>query len=394
MEAAITALVKDILETTRDLFKPGETRALLLIGGYGRGEGGVVVAEGKGRPHNNLDFLLVTDSLSEAARNALLAQFRERVAPLIKQYGVEIEISGNSARSLRHAPSLVMWYDMRDGHKTIWGDAAFVPSLNHLSAGRIPAWDIRNLIVNRGSAVVANDQFIAKGILDRDARRLIVKQAMKGIIGYGDALLFLRGAYHWSYAEKQRRMKQSQDIAPEFRALYDEAVEFRFLPDYARYVNEDLGAWMARLWRELEPIHRACEAKRVGVKDLAWSQYAEAALAKEVFAEARSLRAWAKKGLNLVRSPRYPGPASAMARMGFRMLARRQWFFLLQPVVAYDIQDTALRDAAANLLRCGDTTIDELRRGYLRLWHEVGDPGFGYILRQWPGLLEPGERTA
>lgn len=386
----MTALMNEVVVATQDLLSPREVRALILMGGYGRGEGGVVVSEGKGRPHNNLDFLLIGNDLRDSAQEHLMRQFRERVAPLIRKYDVQIELSGTTARKLVHAPSLVMWYDMRYGHKTIWGDERFVASLRRFEADRIPAWDIRNLLVNRGTALVTNDQFIAMNMLDADARRLIVKQAMKAIIGYGDALLFFLGDYHWSYLEKQRRMQVRKDVAPEFRALYDEAVEFRFLPDYARYADRDLAAWMAELWQHLEPLHRACEARRLGMPRLDWKDYPDRALRNEWLADAGSLRAWIKKGINVLRSSPYPGTGSGMARLGYRVLARRQVFPLIFPIVAYRLEDVTLRQFAARVLGAESSALPALRRAYLRLWSDVGDPGFAYILGQWPALLEPG----
>jgi hypothetical protein len=152
--------------------------------------------------------------------------------------------------------------------------------------------------------------------------------------------------------------------------------------------------WTAKLWQHLEPIHRMCEAERLHDASLDWTHYADPALSGEVWADAGSLRAWAKKALNVLRSSSYPGHGSAMARWGFRVLARKQWFPLIYPVVAYDVQDTQLRELAARMLGCRSTTIAELRRAYLRLWSEVGDPGFGYIVRQWPALLEPGDAAS
>ena len=58
VESRIEDLVRAVAAEVENRVSSASYRALLLIGGYGRGEGGVEVRDGAEHPHNNLDFLL------------------------------------------------------------------------------------------------------------------------------------------------------------------------------------------------------------------------------------------------------------------------------------------------------------------------------------------------
>jgi hypothetical protein len=74
VEARIRVLIGEVGEAVTAAVEPRHLRALLLIGGYGRGEGGVEVREGVEHPHNNLDFLLVTRGVRRGALEFAVAR--------------------------------------------------------------------------------------------------------------------------------------------------------------------------------------------------------------------------------------------------------------------------------------------------------------------------------
>ena len=383
IEKLVTSLLSEIADVSRGLLPPTDCRAMVLLGGYGRGEGGVVKTDSGERPHNNLDFLVVACAMPTEAQARLKASLQEAWAPLKNRYGVELDLAIITESKLRRSPCLVMWYDMRFGHKTILGDPEFVPSLTQFSIERIPAWDVRNLLVNRGTLLTINDQLIAsRGLLPK-VRRLVVKHAMKAIIGYGDALLFFLGDYDWSYAEKQRRMRARDDVVPDFKDLYDRALEFRFQPSYAAFEQVDIPAWLESLRRSLAPIHLLCERKRLRCEGLDWRDYAEAAARHAIFEDAASLRAWGKKARNALRTGAHVPSASARASLGFRMLGPRGVLPLLFPIVGYHLEDERLRKVAASYLGARNTGIAEIRRAYLLGWRTFGDSNFPAFLDKW-----------
>ena len=62
VERLLTELVAAAAARVDEAIAASEYRALVMIGGYGRGEGGVQIVDGVERPHNNLDFLLIAET--------------------------------------------------------------------------------------------------------------------------------------------------------------------------------------------------------------------------------------------------------------------------------------------------------------------------------------------
>lgn len=397
LEQRLRSLVAEIADRVSDVVPSSNYRSLVLLGGYGRGEGGVEVRGGEERPHNNLDFLLITSGLRQNRQLALRRQVDDALEPLREVSGMGIDFSTINEAKLQRSPCLVMWYDMRFGHRTILGDDQFVPGLEQFTADKVPAWDILNLLVNRGTLLVINDWLLAhRSVVSPLERRTIIRHIMKAIIGYGDALLYFCDRYHWSYAEKQRRMATTWEAPQAFRSLYEEAIAFRFQPDYARYADRDLIRWRDDLRETLASVHLQCEETRLRQRALDWSEYLVAALTHALWRDSRSPRALAKMAVNLLRGPRCQVPGSLAATLGARASGMRGLLPILFPVIAYELDCPALRAVTCQALGATNDSPQELRRGYLRAWGRCGDDNFASFLHAHGLSLEPDskERTS
>ena len=383
VEDLITGLVNETVDMAKRVLSPNDYRALIMMGGYGRGEGGVEIVGGEERPHNNFDFLLISESARPSKQAVLRQRLYDIFTPVMQKYDIEIDLSVISTWKLRFSPTLIIWYETRFGHKTILGDDRFVPGLKHFRLNRIPSRDALRLLVNRGTLLLINEQLLEEGCTTEADRKRVVRNVMKAIIGYGDAMLFFLGDYHWSYVERKRRMEQRHDIPAEFRALYDEAAEFRFRPCYEKYRDRDLKEWLKDLKVILEPLHLFCEEKRLGVQKLNWNNYPTLALSQALFDEPWSCRSWVRKGLNLARS--VPGPLEhgAQGNLGYRVLGQRGLYPLIYPVVAYSITEPQFRFLATGVLNSRDTRETTLREAYLRTWGRDADINTKSPLRLW-----------
>lgn len=379
-EAAVREAVQNVTETLAATLSPREYRSVVLIGGYGRGEGGIEQVDGELVPHNNLDLLVISRPGVSVQR--LRDKSDQALEPLRRTYPFGIDIGGVEERHLRRAPCLVMWYDMRYGHKTLLGDADFVPSLERFELHRIEPSDVRNLLVNRGTLLVINDLILERHGLTEMERRTVIRHGMKAIIGYGDALLFFAGGYHWSYQTKRERMQACTAATPQFRTLYDRATDFRFQPRYDRYLDMDLRAWNEDLAAHFEPIHLACEARRLRAPNLSWPHYVGAACRHALVEEAGRPRAWARKLRACIRSHSESPEGDWAMRLGSRCLDMRGWLSLMFPFVAYRKAAPSGREAVTQLLDAPSKEEPALRRAYLHTWAVHGDPNFKTLLHK------------
>lgn len=389
VERLIGELVQQAGVLIRRRFAPGELCTVALTGGYGRGEGGVDRGGGRERPHNNLDLMVV---VRRAPPAGLKAELDRALEPLRAEHQVGIDLGLVTVSSLRRAPCRVMWYDMRHGHKTVLGDTAFLRSLERFRVEAILPEDVRDLLINRGTLLVINELLLARGELDEEARRALIRHTVKAIIGYGDALLFFRGVYHWSYAEKRRRMAERMDVPEAFRRLYEEASAFRFEPDYARLAGRDLRAWMAETREQLAAVHLTCESARLGVPAPGWDDYPERALRHALLEGGLDARAWMHKlRVGWKFRVRAPAALGRRARLGLRLGGARGLMSVVFPFVAYGAPGAG-REFARQTLGAASSAGLDLQRAYLRFWGTTGDPNFEHTARRLGLTLEDAPR--
>ncbi|HEX9166407.1 MAG TPA: hypothetical protein VF862_10900, partial [Gemmatimonadales bacterium] len=244
----------------------------------------------------------------------------------------------------------------------------------------IAPWDVRNLLVNRGTLLLLNELILAKPVVTEADRRTVVRHAMKAIIGYGDALLFFLGGYHWSYLEKQRRMRAHPGVHSALRRLYDRAAEFRFRPDYASYAGCDLARANQALLDALAPVHLECEQRRLGLPELCWESYAESVSRAAVPATLRSPRALARRLRTL--GHRTPGLRldTPLGKLGHQLASPGDRLSVLFPGIAYPRQAPGLATRAAESLQVSPEQPVALVRAYMAKWGVHGDSNLATAL--------------
>jgi hypothetical protein len=383
LERRLAAIIERVGRIVDRATLQGRLRALVLFGGYGRGEGGVVVREGRQHPNNNLDFLLITRRLAGQARDELQDRLHGDTRALVERAGIGIDVSVIDQQALARAPCLVMWHDLRFGHRVVRGDPEFVSGLDHFTPERILASDMAHLVANRGTLLLLNEEWERRSYPEADVPAWIGKHASKAVLGYGDARLYSAGRYHWSYAEKLRRILDGAEPRSDFARLYRRAARFRFRPSAA---CPEWALSARGLLSRLEPEHRAFEAHRIGADTVDWGRDLERACQRFVTAGIGSPRVLLRRTRDLLRAPPAPRCLSATARLAWRAGGARSMLTLLFPIVAYDVEGVA-RDIAADALGAPDRSRDALRTAYLRRWASAGDRNFPRALR---GLLTTG----
>lgn len=203
-------------------------RALMLGGGYGRGEGGVfTAAPGVGSElFNDLEFYLFAESSPRALMNRWVHEGEQRV-------GLEIEIKAMAPSRFAQARPSMFFYDLLNGHVHVAGDASWVASLpaDLSRAEAIPPDEAGRLLVNRGMSLLRCLRW-ARGELplpDGFCARITGKLKL----ALADAALCSEGRYHWSCRERNKRLSAVAEAPPDWDrmvAWHGEGVEFKLHP--------------------------------------------------------------------------------------------------------------------------------------------------------------------
>jgi len=269
--------VLEILErSTRKIVEKVGTRdcdAVVLTGGFGRGEGAVKRnGEEPGAPFNDLDLLLI------GARARVSASvLRELKNSLPRIAGTDfVDVGYLHSSEFRKAAPTIFLYDLRNGSRVIWGDEAVLEKIPSFSSSELPMSEATRLFLNRGIGLLYAYLLLARG----EARHVLEKTAAvawsKTVLAAGDAKLLQRRIYHWSYVERMKRIEEaakSSAINPDFLENYKRAALFKLTADFGVLPARD----PSRLCRDARIIHeehfRQVEQRRTRLPMGDWREY-------------------------------------------------------------------------------------------------------------------------
>lgn len=396
VEKEVQQLVLSLQHKIQCHFSPQNYTGIAITGGYGRGEGGIRYQNARATANNNIDLIWIVPNRQELA--ALQTRFKKYVTdPLSTSYNIDIDCYFIHEKHLKRLPCLVMLYDIKFGHRVIAGQQNVLKqSIEYTEEDILPS-DMRNLMVNRATLLLLNQwllqQFkkqqphtieVPQALYDR-----IVKHTTKAIMGYGDALLFSQGDYHWSYTEKERLMGIQINLPVTLRKLYSQAMRYRFDPinfdcqqlGVQQRTPEALMQWQHELLQFFSQWHLAYENWRMQQENKNWHNYAENSLSHAISAENNHRGVLLRKIKHFVRNQAPSQSLSWKARLGLKVSEPASALSAIFPFVAY----TTKRPGFVNeqlLLQPGDEGGVVLQR-YLQCWGSYLDPSLISKMREW-----------
>ncbi|NDD27105.1 MAG: hypothetical protein EB084_02415 [Proteobacteria bacterium] len=247
-EVALRALTDDVRRTIG-----APLTALVLGGGYGRGEGAVIFRNGLEQPYNDLDLLLVMKHRG-AVEEARLRPLRERQQ---KALGVEIDFGRPlTVADIERWPCSLMWQDLLADHIVLHGPpniiTAHAPA--HL-ADPLPCVEGTRLLLNRGAGLLWSMR-IARRLEPTPDVDFIRRNFYKCALALGDALLIAHGRFTPRCDGRDERLATllaEQPLAPCVLSLHRSALRFKLKPDDlpARRPSDDELEALARDWTEV-----------------------------------------------------------------------------------------------------------------------------------------------
>jgi hypothetical protein len=370
VEARIGADQRLIAQAVMEAVPQDQLVALILIGGYGRGEGGFIQTPDGPAPYNDYDYFVVVRKCNPHMRKALRTTLAELGRTLQQQVGVEVDLELLTVDRLKRAQPSLVFAEMRWGHRVIAGELRALSAMPRMPFHRLPPGEITRLLLNRGALLLMNQQLLADWPLEvpvahlQDARRdVFLKHLFKAVLACGDARLAAAGMYHPSYPQKLTRLSSLPAAASDhaaFLELYHLAYEQRFCPDYAALGDASVAQWQARvvsLWAE---TLRTYEAARLGRTVRDWRQYCRTLPTK---GQRSSLVR------NLGVTLRDFGPLEPMRRPLRALRYPRERLVGALPVLLTDADDPAARRCAARALGLpGRSEWQCLEERFLELW--------------------------
>ncbi len=348
LEARIAADLDAIRNAAEPAAEVCPIAAVILGGGYGRGEGGVLRENGREAVYNDYDLFVVVPDTPRVQRKALQARLRDIGEALFHRVGVHVDFGPPIQLSeLPHLAYTLMYMELRAGHHVIFGPADVLATMPQYTMETPPLIEGARLLMNRGTGLVLSRRKLRAGIASEEDRQFVVRNIQKATLALGDVTLMRYGQYSASCIERGRRFAALSPSAyprgDELRTRYAEAVDFKLHPRHDIFDADELAEWHARVRRLFEDVHRWFEQARLGVTFTRWDEYARL----PQLAAGVEGPAWR----NAIRNLR----AGHWGRPPLHRLALPSLDHLLRtlPSVLYDVADPKLEDH------------------YLRFWERV-----------------------
>jgi hypothetical protein len=207
--------------------------ALILAGGYGRGEGGIVIKNDIEMPYNDLDLILIVKNTGFDFAGLLL--------PISQEFAQRLEIHVDFSRpltvaNLKTLPHKLMWQDLLNGHIVLYGPADILSAnMPEYMCSPLPMIEATHLLLNRGAGLIWSFR-ILHGLTENSEEDFIRRNYFKAALAIGDAILIASGNHQTAYRGRDSRLQEvfkNNEFADfaEFPRLYARALQFKFSPD-------------------------------------------------------------------------------------------------------------------------------------------------------------------
>lgn len=269
LESRVRTLCLNARKAVQGVIPSNELQALILGGGYGRGEGGVLRVEEGEVPYNDLEFYVCVSGSELLARRKYTTRLHDLAERLTHEAGIEMELKLFSLDKLRRSPITMFYYDLVSGHKWVLGEEGLLDGCrHHLVAPRIPLHEATRLLMNRCSGLLFGKERLRRDPFTLEDADFVRRNIAKAQLALGDVILTAYGQYHWSCRERHKRLSKFE-VSPdlpwleELVSFHREGVEFKLHPFRSSEEQEELVPEWEKVTRLARVIWFWLEGKRL-----------------------------------------------------------------------------------------------------------------------------------
>ena len=209
---------------------------LVLGGGYGRGEGGILKREnGETDLYNDLDFFVISDTFIPHINKELDLVFQR----ISKEWHSKLHIDVDFSRStyvgyIKKRLHIQMWREMVLGAQILVGDKnEFKKDFRNLPP-QMPSSETAKLLINRLTGLFLARQKLFQNSFSNEDYDFIARNINKAILACGDAVLLSLNKYVFRTEDRLQLLNdlklEDSEFLNELKRLYVEAVEFKKYP--------------------------------------------------------------------------------------------------------------------------------------------------------------------
>jgi len=273
LERHLSQTCEKVLAGIRAIVPSHKLEALLLGGGYGRGEGGVLKTESGDRPYNDLEFYVFirgNNWLDEWRFGKSLNHLAHELTP---EAGVEVELKIISSAKLRRSPASMFYYDLAMGHHRLLGDAKLLGGcVHHCDARNLPLSEATRLLMNRCTGLLLAREKLERVFLTTADADFVCRNLAKAQLAFGDAVLTALGQYHWSCLRRHERLRRVSAASAPWRDTLQQhhaaGVKFKLHPHQTplsradlQTQHENVTAFALKVWLWLENCRLGMDVK-------------------------------------------------------------------------------------------------------------------------------------
>ena len=370
LERSLWALCDAVKAAVHRFIPKRKLEALVLGGGYGRGEGGVLRTEHGEQAYNDIEFYIFVRGSRLWNQRKYRASLCALAGDLSAGSSLHVEFKLDSLQRFRSMPISMFTYDLVSAHRLLIGErAVFQGCEHHLRSEDIPLSEATRLLYNRCGGLLLVRELLSRTVLSNDQSDFIGRNLAKASLALGDALLVAAGKYHWSARVRGERMRafEATGDVPDLVALKEHhraGLDFKFHPrrilkqpgDFAPE-HREISSLAQRLWLWIE-------GRRLGRSFSNINEYALSEINKcpETLA-----------GKNYLLTLRTFGPAAAMDPLGGRY--PRERLFNSLPLLLWNgevSREPEIRRHLQRQLRSDATDWAGLVAAYKEIWPPYG----------------------